>query len=667
MRASDDLDLQSNERASLLSSLEVEHRALIDARRDAALHRAIVEAAPDALLVVDAEGRIRQVNAQTHVIFGYLASELIGQPVEKLIPARYRTKHVQDRATYSREPHTRPMSVGLDLYGLSKDGVEIPVEISLSPVETPDGPFTLAAIRDTTERRAVEERLRTEETLRRSHERFRLLLENVTDLIVVLDRDRRIQYASPAFRASLGREPTDLIGHRLREIAHPEDGERLRDFLVDRLATPGVTPSIEFRLAHVDGSWRTFEGVGNNLLGNPGLAGIVFTLRDTTERRKLEAQLVQTQKMESIGRLAGGVAHDFNNLLTSILGYTDLAIDALPADASALECLQVVRRAGEQAAALTRQLLLFSRRQVTQLRPVDVNEMVADVERLLRRVIGETIELRLQTAPGIGQVRVDPDQVEQVLLNLAVNARDAMPEGGTLVLASEVLALDEAFARTHPGTTPGEYACMTVTDTGVGMTDEVKAHLFEPFFTTKERGKGTGLGLATSYAIVKQCGGTISVYSEAGHGTTIRVCLPRVAAASVEGSAEASLSPAPRGDETVLVVEDEPSLRDLVEHVLGTFGYRVLATGSGEEALAVAGGLQGPLHLVLTDVIMPGMSGTALAERLRAMRPEVRVLFMSGYAAHPAIAPGAPLVSKPFTPRSLGRKVREVLDGPTSA
>ena len=663
MRASTDLDVLISERESLLASLEQEHRHLVDAQRAEARYRAIVEAAPDGMVVVDARGLIVVVNSQTHALFGYASSELVGQPVEKLVPARFRAKHAGDRAAYAREPHTRPMGRGLQLFGLRRDGTEFPVEISLSPVDAPEGRLTVAAVRDISERHAVEERLRAEEALRRSQERFRLLLENVTDLIVVLDRDRLVSYASPAFLPGLGRDPSTLVGTRLRALAHPDDVADLARFLDERLQTPGATPPVEFRLAHVDGSWRTFEGVGNNLLDNPGLAGIVFTLRDVTERRKLESQLFQTQKLESIGRLAGGVAHDFNNLLTSILGYTELATEASPDDSEVRANLAVVRRAAEQASALTRQLLLFSRRQVGELKPVNVNDMVADVERLLRRVIGETIELRVLADADVGQVKADVDQMEQVLLNLAVNARDAMPNGGTLTLSSERIVLDDVFARTHPDTPPGEYACMTVADTGVGMTDEVKAHLFEPFFTTKERGKGTGLGLATSYAIVRQCGGALSVYSEVGHGTTVRVCLPRLTVPSDAPARAVKPEPPPRGSETVVVAEDDDALRDLIVHVLTDLGYRVQAFGTGEEALATVLALSRPPELVLTDVIMPGLGGPALAEQLRVVSPTTRVLFMSGYDAPPAVGPEEALLNKPFTPRSLARKVRDVLDG----
>jgi signal transduction histidine kinase len=388
--------------------------------------------------------------------------------------------------------------------------------------------------------------------------------------------------------------------------------------------------------------------------------------RAATQQRRLEEQLIQSQKMEGIGRLAGGVAHDFNNLLTAILGYAELMESQLEDEGLRSE-LREIRLAGERAAALTRQLLAFSRRQVLQPRTLDLNALVSDVEKMLARLIGEDVALVTRLEPALGSVRADPGQLEQVIMNLAVNARDAMPKGGTLTFETANAVLEADFVSVHPGALPGAHVVLTVTDTGTGMTDEVRSHAFEPFFTTKEKGKGTGLGLATAYGIVKQSGGYITVESEAGRGTTFRIYLPRVEGAAVAPGRATSSSLSPVGTETILLVEDEAGVRRLSLTVLETQGYVVLEAASGDIALQVARAETGPIHLVVTDVVMPGMSGRELWDRLRALRPDSRVLFMSGYtddaiARHGVLEPGIAFLQKPFTPFSLAQKVRELLD-----
>jgi signal transduction histidine kinase len=388
--------------------------------------------------------------------------------------------------------------------------------------------------------------------------------------------------------------------------------------------------------------------------------------RAAAQQRRLEEQLVQSQKMEGIGRLAGGVAHDFNNLLTAILGYAELMESQLEDEGLKSE-LREIRLAGERAASLTRQLLAFSRRQVLQPRTLDLNTVVSDVEKMLARLIGEDITLVTRLEPALGSVKADPGQIEQVIMNLAVNARDAMPEGGTLTFETANAVLDADFVAVHPGALAGAHAVLMVTDTGTGMTDEVRSHAFEPFFTTKEKGKGTGLGLATAYGIVKQSGGYITVNSEAGRGTTFRIYLPRVEGAAVVPGRAASSSLSPTGTETILLVEDEAGVRKLSLTVLEAQGYVVLEAASGDMALKVARSEAAPIHLVVTDVVMPGMSGRELWDRLRVLRPETRVLFMSGYtddaiARHGVLEPGLAFLPKPFTPFSLAQKVREVLD-----
>jgi nitrogen-specific signal transduction histidine kinase/CheY-like chemotaxis protein len=390
-------------------------------------------------------------------------------------------------------------------------------------------------------------------------------------------------------------------------------------------------------------------------------------LRAEAVRRRLEEQLQHAVKMESIGRLAGGVAHDFNNLLTAILGNLELANDRLRGDDGVRELLGEVRQAAMSAAGLTRQLLAFSRRQIVEPRLVDLNELIARMHRMLVRLIGEDIELRSLPGPGLATVKIDPGLAEQVLVNLAVNARDAMAGGGALVIETATVTLDEEYRRSHPLVEPGEYVRLAISDTGCGMSDEVKRHLFEPFFTTKPLGQGTGLGLATIYGAIRQSNGHVEVYSEVGKGTTFKIYLPAESGAPESLTPPLDPRPVAGGSETILVVEDDARVRHIATHVLLDAGYRVLSASNGEAALAVASNHGDPIHLLVTDVVMPGMNGRQLAERLVQSHPETRALFTSGYteniiAHHGVLDSGIEFLSKPYTLEVLTRRVREMLD-----
>jgi signal transduction histidine kinase/CheY-like chemotaxis protein len=392
------------------------------------------------------------------------------------------------------------------------------------------------------------------------------------------------------------------------------------------------------------------------------------TIEDITERRRLEEQLRQAQKMEAVGRLAAGVAHDFNNLLTIVIGYSDLALQRLSAGNRMRPPLEEIKRAGERAAWLTRQLLAFSRKQMLQPQILDLSSLLTNVEQMLQRVIGEDIELVMHLPPGLGRVKADPGQVEQVIMNLAVNARDAMPQGGQLTVEAANVELDSRYANRHQSVVPGHYVMVAMTDTGIGMDAKTQAHIFEPFFTTKEPSKGTGLGLSTVYGIVKQSGGNIWVYSEPGKGTTFKVYLPRIDQ-PVEGIApgEPDVAELSQGSETILLVEDEKAVRCLAREVLECRGFHVLESEGVVEALRVGERHKEHIHLLLTDVVMPEMSGRELAGHLAPLHPEMKVLYMSGYADNAVVhngllAPGTALLQKPFTAQALTRKVREVLD-----
>jgi len=534
-------------------------------------------------------------------------------------------------------------------------------------------------------RKALEDAARSEESRARSEQRFRKLVEYSSDVITLLDGAGKIVYSTQAQKPTLGYDQGELVGQDVFDLVHPADRERAQALFLS-LQGPGTTVARDaIRVRHKNGTWRDLEIAAVNHLDDPIVEAIVVTYHDVTDRKRAEAafrdleeQHRQAQKMEAIGRLASGVAHDFNNLLTAILGSTDLLLEDLPADHPGRPEAEETRKAGLRAADLTRQLLAFSRQQVLAPQVLDLNEVVTNVDKMLRRVIGEDIELRTVQAPDIGAVRADPGQVEQVLLNLAVNARDAMPRGGRLTIETANVDLDATYAAKHTVVAPGRYVMFAVSDTGTGMDPETQARLFEPFFTTKEKGKGTGLGLATVYGIVKQSGGYIWVYSEPGRGTSMKVHLPRVDAPTEPISSPQRPSGTLRGSETILIVEDQEEVRKVTCRMVEARGYRVLVAGSGAdalrlsrelEALRVAGQPGGQIDLLLTDVVMPGMSGRETALLLGAAHPNMKVLFVSGYTDesivhHGILEPGIAFLQKPFTAETLAQKVREVLDAP---
>jgi two-component system cell cycle sensor histidine kinase/response regulator CckA len=515
------------------------------------------------------------------------------------------------------------------------------------------------------------------EALRASEERYGSVVAALAEGIVFMDADGGLRASNASAERILGLTAKQIGG---RTTFDP----RWRAIHEDGSPFPGDTHPITVSLrtgqpcsnvimgVHKPSGELTWISINSQPLFRRGERtpyAAVASFFDITERKQLEEQFHQAQKMEAVGRLAGGVAHDFNNLLTAILGSAHLVLDSLAAGAPEREEVEEIRKAALRAADLTRQLLAFSRQQVIAPTVLNPNGVVANMDKLLRRVLGEDVELRALLASDLAAVKVDPSQLEQVVLNLAVNARDAMPNGGKLTIETQNVELDEAYVRGHVSAQPGPYVMLAMSDTGVGMDAATQARIFEPFFTTKEIGKGTGLGLATVYGIVKQSGGWIWVYSEPGQGTTFKIYLPRV----TEAVPPAAVTPAPpasvRGSETILLVEDDEMIRNLVQKVLKANGYRVLVAANGRDAERVAGQHQGPIHLLMTDVVMPGMNGREVAERLAAARAGLRVLYLSGYTDdaivhHGVLEPGVAFLQKPFTPAVLGRKVREVLDSP---
>ncbi|HSH21097.1 MAG TPA: ATP-binding protein [Candidatus Caenarcaniphilales bacterium] len=512
-----------------------------------------------------------------------------------------------------------------------------------------------------------------------ARELSRTLLTSVQDGIMVSRaRDGAIVDANPRLTELTGYARDELVGCvPPYPFWPPEQAEAIGHTLEQ--AFVGQVGEYDFEFQARDGSRIAVIAARAPLRDGGGrVVGAVTTIKDVTERRAAEEalrhsqqQLQQAQRMEAVGRLAGGIAHDFNNLLTAITGYTDLILSDLR-DEGVRPDLEEIRRTADRAAALTRQLLVFSRREVLQPTVVDLNRIVANLEPMLQRLLGEEIQLVTLLHPRLRPVRADPGQLEQVIVNLAVNARDAMPDGGLLTIETLDQTTEPADGEAEGDGQPARYAVLTVTDTGHGMDEETQAHLFEPFYTTKEQGKGTGLGLATVYGIVTHSGGTIDVQSGHGHGTTFRIVLPEADSEEILPTPTPVTGPPLTGDETVLVAEDDPTVRALVSQVLRRLGYRVLEAAAPSQAQLVAERYGGPIHMLLSDVIMPGMRGPELARRLAEVRPEMRVLFMSGYTDDAVLADGilegeGEFLEKPFTATTLGRRVRSVLDGPVPA
>jgi two-component system, cell cycle sensor histidine kinase and response regulator CckA len=498
--------------------------------------RMLIENLPMGLVISDERGQIKDLNESSLRMFGYRRQELLGQPVEILLPEHLRNSHRTHRSSYTEHPHPRPMGIGMELIARRKDGSEFPVEVSLGPLAS-------------------------------NHEML-----------------------------------------------------------------------------------------------------VSSTIVDITERKKIEQQLRLAQRMEAIGQLAGGIAHDFNNLLAVIIGSADILLDELPQGHALAKKIEIIRKASSSAADLVRQLLAFSRQQMVQPIVLDVKKVVERTRAMLQRLIGEDIEVTVLIEDSVGSIKADPGQIEQVLLNLAVNARDAMPQGGHLTIQACNVELDESEKKRHHPVVPGPYVMLTVEDTGCGMGPETQARIFDPFFTTKELGKGTGLGLATVYGIVKQTGGYIWVYSEVNEGTVFKVYLPRTDQAVRPAEREKPEARALQGSETILLAEDSESLLEMAREYLESIGYTVLGAVSGEKALQWAREYAGPIHLLLTDVVMPEMSGPELAKRLASLRPDTKTMLTSGYTDEAISRQGifdssVAFIQKPYRPKALARKIREVLDG----
>jgi PAS domain S-box-containing protein len=616
--------------------------------------RSAFGAAPIGMALVGLDGRWLQVNRALCEIFGYAEAELLATTFQALThPDDLETQAGHLRAILAGQRHTYQMEKRY----FHKDGHVVWVQLSSSLTRGPAGRplYFIAQLQDVTERK------RAEEALRKSEERYRELFENANDMIYTHDLEGNYFSFNKAAERITGYSREEAATMNVTQLLPPGELELGREQLRRKVAGEVTTTAYETEIVAKGGRRVPLEISSRLILDERGRpVGVQGIARDVTERKRLADQLQQAQKMEAVGKLAGGVAHDFNNLLTVITGRAQMVLKRLPPGDPLRRDADLIEQTAQRAASLTHQLLAFSRRQVLSPKVVDLNRVLAGLEAMLRRMVGDGIELVLVPGADLGRVHVDPGQIEQVITNLVLNASDAMPEGGRLTVETANVELEA----TPRGGLQGPCVMLAVSDTGRGMDAETRAHLFEPFFTTKARGRGTGLGLSTVYGIVEQSGGTIQVESEPGHGTTIRVSLPRTERVVEVGEPVHSLAPPRYGSEVVLLVEDEDGVLELARESLRIMGYTVLESSNGPAALEIAARHPGPIHLLLTDVVMPEMSGAELARRLARARPDLRVLFMSGYTSEGMIEAGAPLLQKAFTLDGLARAVREALDAP---
>jgi PAS domain S-box-containing protein len=637
------------------------------------LSPSILEAIPDALVAVNQHGVIIQANSQTETLFGYTREELIGQKVETLVPERQRGQHDHHREHFHQQPKIRRMGSGLDLCGRRRDGSEFPVEISLSPISTNGSMIVLSVIRDISDRKHIEEELRRahEELDRRKSRELRdyqnrlaLIIDSSQDAIIGKNLDGIVTHWNKAAEEMYGYTAAEMVGSPITVLAPPERADEIPAILKKIRAGERVEYFESVRVTK-DGRRLSVSIAVSPIIDTEGrVVGASTIARDISAQKKVEDQLRQSQKMEAVGRLAGGVAHDFNNLLGIITACSELLRSRV--EACNMEYIDNITEAAKRGASLTRQLLAFSRRQPVQMQVLDLNQRLKDMSKLLRPLMGEDVELVLRPRSELAIVEADGGQLDQIVVNLAVNARDAMPQGGKLIIETAVYDFDEGFAREHPPMVAGRYVMLAVSDNGTGMDEGTRSRIFEPFFTTKEIGKGSGLGLSTVYGIVQQSGGHVMVYSEPGHGTTFKIYIP--SADHKLGAApevQAETLPPRREGVTVLLAEDDTTMRRLTKKMLEEHGYTVLEAEDGKVALDLIASEPVSVDVALTDVVMKRMTGPELALRLLDSHPTMKVVYMSGYTgelmANHGLNTGIRLLEKPFTRAALLKTVDAAL------
>jgi PAS domain S-box-containing protein len=667
--------------------------------------RQVVESAPNAMVMVNQSGVIEMVNAQAERVFGYERGEMLGQPVEMLVPERFRRNHPGLRGAFFANPVSRPMGAGRDLYGLKKDGSEFPVEIGLNPIETEAGAMVLSAIVDISGRKQLEERLRQvveEEALRKTQAQLQAIVNEAPLGVYLVDGDFRIREMNPTALSAFGNIP-DLIGRDFDEVIHVLWPKALADEIVERFrrtldtGEPYIVPEhigqcgdrgareyYEWQISRVplpEGRYGVvcyFRDISAQVFAREAIAALHDTLErkveertraleaEIRERQKAEATSQQARKLEAVGQLTGGVAHDFNNVLTAVLGNLELA-RRRASDPAVERFLQNAQHAAERGAKLADHLLSFARKQPLRREPCDLNRLIASFKDLLARTIGPTVDVRLALADDLWTVMADATQFELALLNLAVNARDAMPEGGTLFIATTNVAAGSPDLSSDLA--PGDYACVSVRDTGTGMSEDVAAKVFEPFYTTKEVGKGTGLGLSQVYGFSKQLGGTATLSTEVGAGTSVRLLLPRAPEAAAVASpaqvvlAEPLSNVQPSGAR-LLVIDDEPDVRDVTVEALRTLGFDVVAAESARRGLELLGN-GAPIDLAVVDLSMPEMNGVEFIRRAQISRPDLPCLLITGYfdvsKLGDALSGGTPILRKPYRMTELAATIDHLL------
>jgi PAS domain S-box-containing protein len=621
------------------------------------LFRTLVDQSNDAFEVIDpATGRFLDIKDKWLTDLGYTRAEYLALRVwdidRDIEPAAWQKMAEKIRVTGFQSNEGRHWR---------KDGSSFPIEFNAKWVRI-DRDYIVAVVRDITERKQAEAAMRS------SEDHLRQLLENGSDIIAVLDATGIIRYQSPSTLRVLGYRPDELTGHHSMEFIYPEDQAAVVEAMQRALTGQERPTPLEYRVRHRDGSWLTLQSLGKRMTGDEGEQLVVVNSRDVTQSRQLEEQLRQSQKMEAIGQLSGGVAHDFNNLLTVIKGHIGLLQARGLVSSEIAASLSQIDGAADRAANLTRQLLAFSRQQVMQTVEVNLNGIVLNLTKMLRRLLTENIAMEVGCAAEPMMIRADAGMVEQVLLNLVVNARDAMPKGGRLIVSTGVVNFPEATGRGPEQSRPGEFVCLTVSDTGTGIDPEILPHIFEPFFTTKEVGKGTGLGLATVYGVMQQHEGWVSVESVPGQSTTFRAYFPRLTSANPEAPSGAATEQIRGGHEVILLVEDEWAVREITDAALKALGYQVFCAASGLVALQVWQEHRHEIGLVLTDLVMPdGINGRDLALRLRSDRPDLPIIYMSGYSHEVAgeglvLHEGTNYLAKPFELSTLAKIVRGSLD-----
>lgn len=644
---------------------------------DLLLSSPFLEAIPDAIVAVEPDGTIVQVNSQTESMFGYRRGELIGKKIEILVPLRYRDQHQRHRTGFAESPKIRRMGAGLDLYGRRRDGSEFSVEISLSPVAMGDGTLVLSAIRDISDRKRIEEELRrahreldrrTSQKISEYQTRLTSIVDSSADAIIGKDLDGTITSWNRGAETMYGYSANEVIGKNIALLTskkHPDEipeimakvarGERIEHYEAIRVAKDGRHLNVSISISPIrDPNGRI---VGASAIG-----------RDITAQRRAEDHLRQAQKMEAVGRLAGGVAHDFNNILGIVTACTELLRDRVDHNSEPSQYIANIRKAVDRGTSLTRQLLAFTRKSAVQPQLLDMNARLRDAVKLIRPLMGDDVEIVVSPRGDAAIIEIDPGQLDQIILNLAVNARDAMPRGGKFIIETASVELDEVFTAQHQPMKAGQYVLLAVSDNGIGMDQATIGRIFEPFFTTKDIGKGTGLGLATVYGIVQQSGGQIWVYSEPGRGTSFKIYLPSAEAKLAEKTpSEVEKMVRRREGTSVLLVEDDEIMLSMTRQLLQQHGYRVLEAKDGKTALELLRSHTGAVDVLLTDVVMRGMSGPELVTKVVATHPNTKVVFMSGYtgeliAQHEDINRGIPLLEKPFTRTALLSALDSVLE-----